>query len=102
MKGAMMKQRRALVTGLSMAMMGLAQAAPPKLPAADNGAEKGACPRCGRSFDCGAHDSSKPCWCVSLPALPLEELGRQDASCYCPDCLRTQLAERALPGQEKP
>lgn len=61
-----------------------------------------ACPRCGRNFDCGAQDSSKPCWCVSLPALPLEELGRQDASCYCPDCLRTQLAERALPGQEKP
>jgi hypothetical protein len=55
MKGAMMKQRRALVTGLSMAMMGLAQAAPPKLPAADNGAEKGACPRCGR-----VHDGSEP------------------------------------------
>ena len=61
-----------------------------------------ACPRCGRSFDCGAQDSSKPCWCVSLPALPLEELGRQDAGCYCPDCLRTRLAERAVPGQEKP
>ena len=55
MKDSMMIQRRAIITGLSMATMGLAQAAPPKLPAADNGAEKGACPRCGR-----VHDGSEP------------------------------------------
>ena len=61
-----------------------------------------ACPRCGRSFDCGATDSSKPCWCVSLPALPLEQLGKDDAGCYCPDCLRLRLAEPTRPGPGAP
>ncbi len=55
-----------------------------------------ACPRCGRVFDCGAQDSSQPCWCVSLPKLPLEALGQGDAGCYCPDCLRVRLAEHGL------
>jgi len=55
-----------------------------------------ACPRCGRIFDCGAQDSSQPCWCVSLPKLPLETLGKDDAGCYCPDCLRVRLAEHGL------
>jgi hypothetical protein len=55
MKEIMMIQRRAVITGISGATMGLAgmaQAAPPKLPPeADGGTEKGACPRCGRMHD---------------------------------------------------
>lgn len=60
------------------------------------------CPRCGRSFDCGAQDSSKPCWCASLPLLPPEELGRLAATCYCPDCLKARLAELGLLAQTEP
>jgi hypothetical protein len=52
------------------------------------------CPLCARSFECGATDTSQPCWCVALPALPLEALGPQ--GCYCPDCLQQQLLQRGL------
>jgi hypothetical protein len=49
------------------------------------------CPLCGRGFECGVSDTSQPCWCVGLPALPREALGSQ--GCYCPDCLRQQLQQ---------
>lgn len=46
-----MTQRRALLAGFSGLSIGMAQAAPPKLPGADDGSDKGACPRCGRIHD---------------------------------------------------
>jgi hypothetical protein len=54
------------------------------------------CPQCGSRFECGAQPSNTPCWCVSLPALPPQELGRLAASCYCPACLRARLTELGL------
>ena len=54
------------------------------------------CPQCGSRFECGAQLSDTPCWCVSLPALPPQELGRQAASCYCPSCLGARLKELGL------
>lgn len=43
-----MTQRRAFLAGFSGIAITSAQAAPPR---ADDGAEKGACPRCGRVHD---------------------------------------------------
>ena len=54
------------------------------------------CPQCGSAFECGAQPSHMPCWCVSLPALPPQELGRLAATCYCPACLRMRLTELGL------
>jgi len=59
------------------------------------------CPRCGGAFDCGAQNSRQPCWCVALPPLPLEELGRRDAGCYCPDCLQARLQEVQRPTERE-
>lgn len=61
----MMIKRRAVMAGLSgatLGLAGLAQAAPPKLPEADDGGSKGACPRCGRVHDGGEplKQSGKP------------------------------------------
>lgn len=50
-----MTQRRAFLAGFSGLSIGMAQAAPPKLPGADDGSDKGACPRCGR-----VHDLNEP------------------------------------------
>jgi hypothetical protein len=59
------------------------------------------CPQCGKRFECGMADVSanagtsaaaSPCWCTTLPMLPASLLGRDAASCYCPDCLRALLA----------
>ena len=52
------------------------------------------CVSCGAGFDCGMVDAAapSPCWCTALPPLPAEQLGRDAAGCYCPDCLRALLA----------
>ena len=50
------------LSGATLGLAGLAQAAPPKLPEADDGGSKGACPRCGRVHDGGEplKQSGKP------------------------------------------
>ena len=50
------------------------------------------CQRCGAEFSCGMVDdkSDAPCWCTQLPPLPSSIPGTmRDASCYCPNCLKT-------------
>ena len=56
-----------------------------------------ACAQCGAVFDCrpGPHEH---CWCLDLPPLPMELLGREPAGCLCPVCLQNQLAS-VSPGQ---
>lgn len=61
-------------------------------PAADTNV----CPQCGARFRCGMEGGDAECWCASLPALmPLPEPAdaAAAASCLCPDCLRTRLAQ---------
>ncbi|MFA9215840.1 MAG: cysteine-rich CWC family protein [Sphingomonadaceae bacterium] len=57
------------------------------------------CSRCGASFGCAmvdADNAAQPCWCTLLPAvMALPGSAVQDASCWCPVCLRAALA--ALP-----
>jgi hypothetical protein len=45
------------------------------------------CEGCGTFFQCGMNGADEPCWCAALPqVMPLP---RQNAGCYCPDCLAT-------------
>lgn len=55
------------------------------------------CPRCGKTFGCGAERGEKTCWCVALP--PLAGPRPAGASCLCPDCLRQALAEQEAAAQ---
>lgn len=52
------------------------------------------CAQCGQHFSCGMvdADAAAPCWCTTLPALPADQLGRDNPRCYCPACLRALLA----------
>jgi len=43
------------------------------------------CPRCGRSFVCGAVAGLERCWCMERPPLGL--VPGADDKCYCPACL---------------
>jgi hypothetical protein len=54
------------------------------------------CPRCNTTFECGMADAgSGPCWCTTLPALPVDALpGTNDARCLCPSCLRAWIAQK--------
>jgi hypothetical protein len=49
------------------------------------------CPRCRRTFDCGARGDRAGCWCMAMPSLPADAL---DAStgCLCPECLAAEIA----------
>ncbi|HWT71842.1 MAG TPA: cysteine-rich CWC family protein [Oxalicibacterium sp.] len=68
------------------------------------------CSRCQAEFSCGEADAgaAAPCWCMSLPPLPLDGGVAAASSCLCPRCLRALLAQagltdnRANPGEEKP
>lgn len=53
------------------------------------------CEKCGKAFECGMADAgaASPCWCVALPPLPKDRLGRDAAGCYCPACLKQLLDE---------
>ncbi|WP_394780155.1 cysteine-rich CWC family protein [Undibacterium sp.] len=64
------------------------------------------CPRCNAQFTCCmAGQTGKDCWCGAMPRLSLADLPAtriaipQDASCYCPDCLRAWKAERDAAAQ---
>ncbi|MGH6953740.1 MAG: cysteine-rich CWC family protein [Alphaproteobacteria bacterium] len=47
------------------------------------------CPRCGRSFGCGANEiASCPCAGVALSAAERAYVSAQFAGCLCSDCLR--------------
>lgn len=48
------------------------------------------CPRCAKTFTCGALAGQPTCWCANLPVLPSAE--KTALSCYCPVCLRELLA----------
>ncbi|MFZ6648701.1 cysteine-rich CWC family protein [Undibacterium sp. TJN25] len=66
------------------------------------------CPRCNAQFTCCMADQTgKDCWCGAMPRLRLEDLPAsssiaipQDASCYCPDCLRAWKAENDAAAQK--
>jgi len=42
-----------------------------------------------------ADASPGPCWCTELP--PVVPLPGSEAGCWCPACLRAQIAEAASP-----
>lgn len=52
------------------------------------------CPRCGRSFDCGARTQPFDCWCMSMPGLPDGAQPASGARCLCPECLADEIARR--------
>ena len=53
------------------------------------------CPACGGPVACGMANGEASCWCFALPpALPIPA-GATDARCYCSDCLRRMIEERA-------
>jgi hypothetical protein len=48
------------------------------------------CPNCGEAFTCDYAAGQARCWCFDLPnVLPM----REDASCLCPTCLRSVIAQ---------
>ncbi|OYO31630.1 cysteine-rich CWC family protein [Janthinobacterium sp. PC23-8] len=58
------------------------------------------CTRCGAAFSCGQVDqgASGPCWCAALPlAVPVPLPGGGATGCWCPDCLRAQIASLPAP-----
>ncbi len=57
------------------------------------------CPQCGTSFECCPQPDQR-CWCLDLPPLPANLLGKEAAGCYCPACLRARLAAAAPEGQK--
>ncbi|MGX4640985.1 cysteine-rich CWC family protein [Massilia sp. SYSU DXS3249] len=49
------------------------------------------CTRCGATFGCAMADGGAgPCWCTELP--PVLPVPGVDAGCWCPACLRAQIA----------
>ncbi len=52
------------------------------------------CPRCGRSFDCGARTAPFTCWCQARPSLPPAPRPAGGARCLCPECLADEIARR--------
>ena len=53
------------------------------------------CPQCGAAFQCSPQPDQR-CWCLDLPPLPVDQLGREAAGCYCPACLRNKLDQVGL------
>lgn len=55
------------------------------------------CTRCGAEFACAmSAGASAPCWCMALPPalkVPLDAVG-----CWCPACLRAQIAAQVVAG----
>ncbi|WP_323119526.1 cysteine-rich CWC family protein [Burkholderia alba] len=50
------------------------------------------CPRCGRSFDCGARTQPFSCWCMAMPSLPPGAQPATGGRCLCPECLAADIA----------
>ncbi len=50
------------------------------------------CVRCGASFRCGNVAGDPTCWCAELP--PVMPLDAAATSCFCPACLREEVARR--------
>ncbi|MBS6359134.1 cysteine-rich CWC family protein [Burkholderia sp.] len=59
------------------------------------------CPRCGRSFDCGAHTRPFDCWCASMPAMPPGAQPARGARCLCPECLADDIVRHVAADREK-
>ena len=60
------------------------------------------CTSCGQGFLCGAELHEGACWCSELP-LKMEIPDEQDdASCYCPDCLKKLIEEQDSPNAAEP
>jgi hypothetical protein len=57
------------------------------------------CPRCGRSFDCGARTRPFACWCLAMPGPPLTVPPQGGARCLCPECLADEIARRVSAGR---
>lgn len=51
------------------------------------------CIACGAQLDC---NPGPDCWCAQLPFTPMPEA---PAGCYCPACLRRQIAGDTQPGK---
>ncbi|RQR60464.1 hypothetical protein DIE19_15690 [Burkholderia sp. Bp9126] len=64
--------------------------------AADRRAEprRARCPRCSRSFDCGARTQPFECWCAAMPGLPDGAQPACGGRCMCPECLADEIARR--------
>ncbi len=59
------------------------------------------CTRCGAEFGCAMIDGdSTPCWCMALP--PVVKVPQGAAGCWCPACLRAQLAAQDVEVSEPP
>ncbi len=50
------------------------------------------CARCAEPLTCQPEGE---CWCMALPFAPIPE-GAAAEGCLCPDCLKQDLARRAL------
>jgi hypothetical protein len=55
------------------------------------------CSSCNLPFTCGMRETSEPCWCAALPALPSIEPAQD---CLCPACLKARLAADAAAHRE--
>jgi len=54
------------------------------------------CKRCGATFSCAMADdgaAGQPCWCTELPpVVAVPGSATEDASCWCPACLRAHIS----------
>ncbi len=55
----------------------------PRSTPGPEGRRHSSCAKCGAAFACGAHDRTRPCWCMDFP--PVEP--GAGAACLCPACL---------------